>query len=150
MPGLILNTFLHAAYWVIYGPASALVPLFLLYGTVEYGLSFLGSRSRQDRRRDRWLDGAVSINCTLGIVVWLWRDHLPLILPLLLVISILATVVTFILTLRGGKDRQEEESPAASAQEEGRRKAATTGPRRPRRPVARRDRRGTPESRTAP
>ena len=137
MPGLILNTFLRAAFWVIYGPASALVPLFLLYGTVEYGLTFLGSRSSLERRRDRWLEGAVSINCTLGIVVWLMRDHLPLILPLLLGGSILVTIVTLILTARNGKGRREEVRLPDHAQEGDGGKQAAASPRRPRQRVPR-------------
>lgn len=117
-----LDVLLRLAIFITYGPAGALVPLCLLYGTVEFGLNFFGQRSR----RERWFDGAVATNCTLGIVAWLLRDQLSAILLLLLGGNILVTIVTLIITVRG-KDPLEQASPPAPVREAGEADAVPTG-----------------------
>ncbi len=118
MPGPLLNaleTALRGVIWVVYGPYSGLVPLLLLYGVLEFGLDFFASRSRRERR----LDAAMLLNCALGVVVWLMKPHIPLILLALLALGIVATVVALILAIRGKGRRKKRRQPASDRETRG-------------------------------
>jgi hypothetical protein len=104
-----LGAAIRGDLWLINGPISGLIPILLLYGCFEFGLDFFASRSRRERR----MDAAMLVNCPLGIVVWIMKPHIPLILLLLLGLSIIVTAVTFILAIRGKKGRRKKGRRAA-------------------------------------
>lgn len=109
-----LGAAIRAVLWIVNGPFSGLIPLFLLYGMIEFGLDFFASRSRRERR----LDGAMLINCVLGVVVWLLKPHIPLVLLALLALSTVTTAVTLILAIRGkGRSKRKGRSASAEATE---------------------------------
>lgn len=99
-----LMTAMRGVIWFIYGPYSGLIPVLLLYGMIEFGLDFFTSRSRRERR----LDGAMVITCTIGVVVWLAKTHIPLALLALLGLSLIATIVFFIQSIRGKRRRAKK------------------------------------------
>jgi len=124
MPGPLINalgTALRDVIWLVYGPFSGCIPIFLLYGMIEFGLDFFTSRSRRQRR----LDAAMLINCALGVAVWLMRSHIPLVLLALLGLSTAATAVTLILAIRG-KGRRKRRRRDASAGQAGAVEASST------------------------
>lgn len=106
MPIQLVNALVWAirgVVWLIYGPVSGLIPIFFLYGMIEFGLNLYTSRSKRERR----LDIAMLISCALGVVVWLMRTHIPLILLALLALSMIATAVMLILAIRGKGRRKK-------------------------------------------
>lgn len=118
---IALGTALRGIIWLVYGPLSGVIPLLLLYGMIEFGLDFFATRSRRLRR----LDASMLSSCTLGIVVWLMKPHIPPILLGLLGLSIAATVAALILDIRGkGRARrfrlaaEEADAPEGTPSEE--------------------------------
>ena len=101
--------------WLVFGPFSGLIPLLLLYGVFEFGLDFLSSRSRRQRR----LDITMVSNCALGVIVWLIKSRISLILLGLLgllALSTIATVVALILSMRGkGRRKKRRRATAGEA-----------------------------------
>ena len=109
----VLGAVLRAAIWLIYGPFSELVPLFLLYCMIEFGIDFHASRSARERR----LIMVMLIDCALGVVVWLMKDHTPLLLLLLPLLGLIicVTAVALILFHRGRGRRKKRRRDALRA-----------------------------------
>jgi uncharacterized membrane protein YbhN (UPF0104 family) len=116
MPGPIANVFdtiVRGIVWIIYGPFSGVIPFLLLYGMFEFGLDFFASRSRRERR----LDAAILLTCFLGVLDWLLRSHIPIVLLVLLGASLIATFIAFISAVKAPRRRKQKRLRASHTQE---------------------------------
>lgn len=105
---MLLTSLIRGVVWAVYGPYSGVVPVFLLYGIIEFVIEC----SATTDSRDRMLYIAVVISCALGITMWLLRGHLNPLLLLLLGAFIIFSFVALIRSVRGtGKRRRRRGAP---------------------------------------